>query len=120
MINQPRADRILPDIFPFFSIAFAVAQKVIEKAGLPMWRGCGNGGRERSFQKSDGCSHSSVGSYADKAMDMIGHDDISPEGNPLCFCLFREGDEFLINRVGCKDSFALECVECNEVDRGVV
>jgi hypothetical protein len=54
-------------------------------------------------------------SLTDKAVNMIGHDNISSDGNAAGFRFLRVGTESFMHGIGCQKGVAMGCAERNEI-----
>src|SRR4029077_2981307 len=118
---QPSANGILPDVIPFVSVAFIVAEDIIEKAALPdrrgLWR---NLFRESLFQHSYPWPELKIIGSADEKMKVIGHDYIPTNGNVLLQMRARsERCECGVHCIGCEQFPPLVCTKCDE-EQGIV
>ena len=114
---QTSANRILPDVIPFLGVTFITAQKVIEKTALP-GRRCPcqrNMFRESLSQHSYPWAELKIVGSADEKMNVIGHHDISANGNianPVR--LLGEPDECRVRRIEREQFPPLVCAKCDE------
>ena len=120
LFNQSRANRVLMDIVPFFGVALAMAQNVVEESGLPMGLWSRDHGGQGSFQQPDSRSDLVLRGDAYEAVDMIRHNDIATKRNALGFGLRRKVQPFPVYRLVVQHLLAVEGREGNEVDWCVV
>ncbi|OGV70328.1 MAG: hypothetical protein A2283_08270 [Lentisphaerae bacterium RIFOXYA12_FULL_48_11] len=75
---------------------------MIKKTRLPMWCVCLDFRRQAAFEKSYRGSYSDAWCSADKKVDMIRHDYISPEGDAFILAHLCKVKKLFVDRVVCQ------------------
>ncbi len=93
---------------------------MIDEAFLPMWPCSQNSFGKNSFQHPHPLTKKKGDIAANEKVNVIRHDDITPDGNSAFSSGSGELDETLVNSFVCEQFLALVRVERDKIQRGIV
>jgi hypothetical protein len=118
--TNPARTEFCRTIFPLFGVALAVTNQMIEKALLPMRRLRSNRCRQSALKNSHPLPQREVQVAANKKMNVIWHDHITPQANSAQLALLSEMNQRVVHARVCKKFPALMRIKSNKIQWWII